>query len=184
MARFGKQAVTIPEDVSVITEGSELNVKGTKGEIKKILPKGVSIEIKDNQAFVKTTKTRDPKQGEMLKGTFRAHLANMVRGVSEGWTKSLEINGPGYRASVEGNKLVMMIGYSHPVEMEIPEGISVLVEKNVLNLAGYDKEMLGQFAANIRAQRPPEPYKGSGIKYADEVIRRKAGKQAAKAGTT
>ena len=116
----------------------------------------------------------------MLQGTYRAHLANMIHGVTEGWGKNLEIVGAGYRAAVEGKKLVLSIGYSHPVIIEIPEGMEALVEKSTIKLLGSDKEMVGHIAALIRSKREPEPYKGAGIKYEGEQIRRKAGKQAAK----
>lgn len=182
MARFGRQVVIIPSGVQVKVEGGLLKISGAKGNLEKKLPRGIGVEITENEAKITTGNLSDKKLLEALKGTMRAHLANMVHGVSEGWSKSLEIVGAGYRASVSGNTLSLMIGYSHPVEMEIPEGLGVTIEKNVVNISGADKEVVGQFSANVRSKRVPEPYKGSGIKYTDEIIRRKAGKQAAKAG--
>lgn len=181
MARFGKLPVLVPENVTVKVEGDVLMVKGPKGEVSKKMARGIVFELSENEIMVKPKSKNHREQTEALRGTCRSHLLNMIHGVTEGWSKSLEIVGAGYRANVSGKELTMMIGYSHPVVMEIPEGLSVSVEKSIVTVSGVDKDKLGQFAAEIRAKREPEPYKGSGIKYSDEIIRRKAGKQAAKA---
>ncbi len=180
MARFGKLPVLLPESVSADISAGLIVIKGPKGSLEKSFnPRLVEIEKQDNQLLV--NKKGVGKQAEMLRGTIRSHLSNMVKGVIDGWSKSLEINGAGYRAETQGNKLVMSLGYSHPVEIVMPENINVKVEKNIITVEGVDKEMVGQVAAIIRSKRKPEPYKGTGIKYSDEIIRRKAGKQAAKA---
>lgn len=176
MARFGKKTVEIPSGVEVKIEGSKVLVKGPKGSLERTLPRAVSIDIKDNSLTVNIKK--ESKQNKALQGTIRSHILNMITGVTDGWTKVLEINGAGYRAEVKGNTLVMMIGYSHPVEIEAPEAISFKVEKNTITVEGPNKDVVGQVSAIIRSKRKPEPYKGAGIKYQDEVIRRKAGKQA------
>jgi len=180
MARFGKLPVSLPDGVTAEIGEGKVVVKGPKGQLEKSFnARLVNIENKDNELLV--NKKGKNKQAEMLRGTMRSHLLNMVNGVTEGWSKSLEINGAGYRAEATGNKLVMNIGYSHPVEINMPENVNVKVEKNIVTVEGADKEVIGQLAAVIRSKRKPEPYKGTGIKYTDEVIRRKAGKQAAKA---
>ena len=178
MARFGKLPVTIPEGVKVKFADNVASVSGPKGELTKQIPDDIKIEIGGNQLEIK--KVRGGKKVDMLQGTYRAHLANMIYGVTEGWGRNLEIVGAGYRAAVEGKKLILSIGYSHPVIIEIPEGMEVSVEKSIIKLLGSDKEMVGHIAALIRSKREPEPYKGAGIKYEGEQIRRKAGKQAAK----
>ena len=182
MARFGNKPVEIPNGVTVNVAEDKLIVKGSKGEIEKVLPRGIKVEVSENVANIATGNLRDKKLLGALQGTFRSHLVNMIHGVTEGWSKSLEVVGAGYRASTGGNKLTLIVGYSHPVDMEIPAGLEVSVEKQIITISGVDKDMVGQFAANVRATRKPEPYKGSGIKYTDEVIRRKAGKQATGGG--
>ncbi len=180
MARFGKLPVILPEGVSAEVCAGIVVVKGPKGQLEKSFnDRLVAIEVTDKELVV--NKKGTSKESEMLRGTMRSHLVNMTKGVAEGWSKTLEINGAGYRAEVVGNKLVMSLGYSHPVEVIMPENVSVKVEKNIVTVEGADKEMVGHMAAIIRRTRKPEPYKGTGIKYMDEVIRRKAGKQAAKA---
>ena len=175
MSRIGKKPVVIPAGVTVDVKDNMIKVKGPKGELSQALHPKVSIEKTDTELNVKV-KREDNKQERALWGLFRSLIANMVVGVTEGFTKVLEINGVGYKAAVAGKKLTLNLGYSHPIEMEAPAGIEVKVEKNVLTITGIDKQAVGQFAAVIREQRPPEPYKGKGIKYSDEVIRRKAGK--------
>jgi len=180
MSRFGRLPIIVPEKVEFKIDGSSVSAKGEKGVLTREIPQGISVAMEDGSLKVATR--GKSKQALAMQGTFRSHLVNMVLGVSQGWKRSLEIIGAGYRANVEGDKLVLNIGYSHPVEMIIPEGLKVSVEKSIVNVEGFDKELVGQFAANVRRKREPEPYKGSGIKYTDEVVRRKAGKQAAKAG--
>ncbi|TCT14081.1 LSU ribosomal protein L6P [Natranaerovirga pectinivora] len=176
MSRIGKMPVEIPAGVEVkIAEDNKVTVKGSKGTLEKQLPVEMSVKVEDNQIVV--TRPNDLKRMKSLHGLTRTLVANMVEGVSNGYQKILEINGVGYRAAKQGNKLVLSLGYSHPVEMEDPEGIETVLEgQNKIFVKGIDKERVGQFAAEIRFKRPPEPYKGKGIKYSDEVIRRKEGK--------
>ncbi len=177
MSRIGRMPVVIPAGVSVdLKEGNELTVKGSKGEITRALPKELTIEVKDNEIMV--TRPNDVKRIKALHGLTRSLIQNMVTGVHEGYKKVLEINGVGYRAQKQGSTLVLSLGYSHPVEMPDPDGIETSVENNRITVAGISKELVGQHAANIRGKRPPEPYKGKGIKYVDEIIRRKVGKTA------
>ena len=180
MSRIGKQPVTIPAGVEVkVGNNNEVTVKGAKGTLTKTMHANMKIEVKDNQVIV--TRPDDNKENRALHGLTRTLIANMVKGVSEGFQKELEVNGVGYRAQKQGKKLVMGLGYSHPVEMEEPEGITVEVpDPNKIIVKGIDNEKVGQFAAEIRTKRPPEPYKGKGIKYATERIRRKEGKTGAK----
>jgi len=180
MARFGRQPVKLAEGVKVEIAPGEVVVTGPKGTVSRELTDDVEVVEKEGQLWME--RKRETKTAKALQGTMRSHLVNMVKGVTEGWSRALEIVGAGYRAQVSEGKLVMSIGYSHPVEMDIPEGLSVKVEKNVVTIEGADKEKVGQFAATVRGKRPPEPYKGAGIRYQDEVVRRKAGKQASGAG--
>ncbi len=176
MSRIGKQPVSIPAGVEV-TLGAEnlITVKGPKGTLTRKLVPDMNIAIEEGNIVV--TRPSDLKKHKALHGLTRTLIFNMVVGVTEGYTKTLEINGVGYRAAKAGNKLNLTLGYSHPVEMEDPEGITSTVEgQNKIIVSGIDKEKVGQFAAEIRAKRAPEPYKGKGIKYSDERIRRKAGK--------
>ncbi len=178
MSRIGRMPVVIPAGVKVKINGTEVAVEGPKGKLNRQIHPHVNVELKDNQLLV--TRQDVSKQSKALHGLTRARLANMVSGASQGYTRKLEIEGVGFRASVEGKKLVMTLGFSHPVETEIPAGVTVAVDKQVsLAISGADKEAVGQFAANIRFKKPPEPYRGKGIRYSDEVIRRKAGKAAA-----
>lgn len=176
MSRIGNTPIELPKDVEVTMSEGTVAAKGPKGNFSINLPKTIEVEKEDSILNVKLARKRASLSP--LHGTFRALIANMVHGVTEGWKRSLELVGTGYRAEVKGNTLVLTIGYSHPVELAIPEGITVSVEKNIINIEGVDKNSVGQFAANTRAARPPEPYKGKGIKYSDEVVRRKAGKAA------
>lgn len=176
MSRIGRLPIDIPQGVEVkIEEGNKVTVKGPKGTLEKNLPVEMEIKLEDNQIVV--SRPNDLKKMKSLHGLTRSLIANMVTGVSQGYEKKLEINGVGYRAAKSGNKLTLTLGYSHPVEMIDPEGITTTLEgNNKIIVEGIDKEKVGQFAAEIRTKRPPEPYKGKGIKYTTETIRRKVGK--------
>lgn len=175
MSRIGRMPIAVPAGVTVeIAENNKVTVKGPKGELSRVLP--AEMEIKQEDGHVLVSRPNDLKRMKSLHGLTRTLVNNMVVGVTEGYTKLLEINGVGYRASKAGNKLTLNLGYSHPVIMEDPEGIESVVEGNKITIKGIDKEKVGQYAAEIRDKRRPEPYKGKGIKYADEVIRRKVGK--------
>ncbi len=175
MSRIGRMPVAIPAGVTVeIAEKNKVTVKGAKGTLTRVLPKEMEITMEDGHVLVK--RPNDLKKMKSLHGLTRTLIHNMVVGVSEGYTKTLEINGVGYRAAKAGNKLTLTLGYSHPVDMIDPEGIETKVDGNKIVVSGIDKEKVGQYAAEIREKRKPEPYKGKGIKYADEVIRRKVGK--------
>ena len=175
MSRIGRHPIAIPAGVTVeIKENNVVTVKGPKGTLEKALPTEMSIKLEDGQVVV--TRPNDLKKMKSLHGLTRTLIQNMVIGVSQGYEKTLEVNGVGYRAQKQGKKLVLSLGYSHPVEMEDPEGLESTVDGNKIVVKGIDKEKVGQYAAEIRDKRRPEPYKGKGIKYADEVIRRKVGK--------
>ena len=176
MSRIGRMPIAIPAGVTVdVAENNKVTVKGPKGTLERVLPGEMSIKVEGEEVVV--TRPNDLKKMKSLHGLTRTLIANMVKGVTEGYEKVLEINGVGYRAQKQGKKLVLSLGYSHPVEMEDPEGLETVVEgTNKITVKGIDKEKVGQFAAEIRDKRRPEPYKGKGIKYADEVIRRKVGK--------
>ena len=176
MSRIGRMPIAIPAGVTVtIAANNVVSVKGPKGELVRELP--VEMEIKEEEGKVIVTRPNDLKRMKSLHGLTRTLISNMVTGVTAGYEKKLEINGVGYRAAKSGNKLTLNLGYSHPVEMIDPEGIETVMEgQNIIFVRGIDKEKVGQFAAKIRSKREPEPYKGKGIKYADEVIRRKVGK--------
>ena len=174
MSRIGRLPVVVPAGVTVeIKENNDVTVKGPKGTLQKVLPAEMEIKLEDNHVIV--TRPNDLKKMKSLHGLTRTLIHNMVVGVSEGYQKVLEVNGVGYKAAKQGKKLVSL-GYSHPVEMEDPEGLESTVDGNKITVKGIDKEKVGQYAAEIRDKRRPEPYKGKGIKYADEVIRRKVGK--------
>ena len=176
MSRIGRMPIAVPAGVTVsIAENNSVTVKGPKGELSRVLPSEMAIEMEGDTVVVK--RPNDLKRMKSLHGLTRTLINNMVIGVTEGYQKVLEINGVGYRAAKQGKKLVLNLGYSHPVEMEDPDGLEVVVEEqNKIIVKGIDKEKVGQYAAEIREKRAPEPYKGKGIKYADEVIRRKVGK--------
>ena len=176
MSRIGRLPIDIPAGVEItIAENNAVTVKGPKGTLSENLPVEMDITVKDNQVVV--TRPNDLKKMKSLHGLTRTLIANMVTGVTKGYEKVLEINGVGYRAQKQGKKLILSLGYSHPVEMEDPEGIETVLDgQNKITVKGIDKQKVGQFAAEIREKRKPEPYKGKGIKYADEVIRRKVGK--------
>lgn len=175
MSRVGKKPVTLPSGVTAEYKDNVLKVKGSKGELTLDVHPKVNLAIENNEITVSVAKP-DHKQERALWGLFRALINNMVVGVTTGFTKVLEINGVGYKAALNGTKLVLNLGYSHPIEMEVPKGLEAKIEKNVITITGSDRQLVGQFAAVVREQRPPEPYKGKGIKYSDETIRRKAGK--------
>ena len=176
MSRIGRMPIAIPAGVTVtIAENNHVTVKGPKGTLERALP--VEMTIKQEGDDIVVTRPNDLKKNKALHGLTRTLIHNMVVGVTEGYEKVLEVNGVGYRAAKQGNKLVLSLGYSHPVEMVDPEGItSVLDGQNIIKVQGIDKEKVGQYAAEIRGKRKPEPYKGKGIKYSTEVIRRKVGK--------
>ena len=175
MSRIGRLPIAVPAGVTVdIKEGNDVTVKGPKGTLQRVLPEEMSIKLEDGHVVV--TRPNDLKRMKSLHGLTRTLIHNMVVGVSEGYEKVLEVNGVGYRAAKQGKKLVLNLGYSHPVEMEDPAGLESSVDGNKIIVKGIDKEKVGQYAAEIRDKRRPEPYKGKGIKYADEVIRRKVGK--------
>lgn len=179
MSKIGKQPILIPQGVTCEISESGVNVVGPKGTLSLKLPAGISIIQKDGVITLRST--GKSKQAKSLYGTARANLANNIKGVSAGWVKELELVGTGYRGEVVGDDLVLAVGFSHPVKIIAPEGITFKVEKTFITVSGCDRELVGQIAANVRGIRPPEPYKGKGIKYRDEMVRRKAGK-AAKAG--
>ncbi|MBQ5421978.1 MAG: 50S ribosomal protein L6 [Clostridium sp.] len=175
MSRIGRLPVAIPAGVTVtIAENNKVTVKGPKGELTREFVPEMTIEEKEGHIVV--TRPNDLKRNKALHGLTRSLINNMVQGVSNGYEKTLEINGVGYRAAKQGKKLVLTLGYSHPVEMEDPDGVETTVDGNKIVVKGIDKEKVGQYAAEIREKRKPEPYKGKGIKYSDEVIRRKVGK--------
>ena len=175
MSRIGRLPVVVPAGVTVeVKENNYVVVKGSKGTLERNLPVEMDIKVEDGHVVV--TRPNDLKKMKALHGLTRTLIHNMVVGVSEGYEKILEVNGVGYRAQKQGKKLVLSLGYSHPVEMEDPEGLETTVDGNKITVKGISKEKVGQYAAEIREKRRPEPYKGKGIKYADEVIRRKVGK--------
>ena len=177
MSRIGKKPITIPAGVDVKLNGSEVTVKGPKGELKNTFSAEINIAIEGNEIIV--TRPSDVKEHRALHGLTRTLIANMVEGVTNGYTKQLEVNGVGYRVQKQGKNLVMNLGYSHQVIMEEIPGITIEVPSpNSIVISGADKQMVGQFAAEVREKRPPEPYKGKGIKYVGEYIRRKEGKAA------
>lgn len=175
MSRLGKQPVIIPSGVEVAVADNKLTVKGPKGTLEKAVRDDVSFNLEGD------TLTLEPGNTDLapaLWGTYSSHVRNMITGVTEGFTRVLEIEGVGYRAAVQGNELVLNVGFSHPVHLTIPEGIQAEVVKNTITLTGHDKDALGQFAANVRKVKKPEPYKGKGIRYQGEYIIRKQGKKA------
>ena len=175
MSRIGRMPIAIPAGVTVeIAENNKVTVKGPKGTLERVLAPEMNIAIEGEEVVV--TRPNDLKRMKSLHGLTRTLINNMVVGVSTGYEKKLEVNGVGYKAAKAGKKLTLSLGYSHPVEMEDPEGLESVVEGNIITVKGIDKEKVGQYAAEIRFKREPEPYKGKGIKYVDEVIRRKVGK--------
>ena len=177
MSRIGKKPVAVPKGVNISIANGVVAVKGPKGELKRSVPTGVEVKASGTELTV--TRADDSRENRAKHGMMRALVANMVKGVSEGFERRLEINGVGYRAEVSGQKLTMALGFSHPVNFELPKGISAKVDKNIVILMGIDREVLGETASKIREIRPPEPYKGKGIKYIEEHIKRKVGKTGA-----
>lgn len=181
MSRIGNKTITIPDGVEVtVKPGNEVTVKGSKGELSRKFADVVDISVEDGVVTVK--RLNEKKHSKQLHGTTRALLANMIEGVSNGFTRELQLVGIGYKAAVNGDKLVLNVGYSHPVEFELEDGVAITIGKPTeIKVEGIDKQRVGEWAANIRAVRKPEPYLGKGIRYKDEKIRRKEGKTAAKA---
>jgi large subunit ribosomal protein L6 len=181
MSRIGKRPIEIPSGVDVTVGEGKVSVKGPKGQLSESVPAGIAISVADGQ--VKFERPDERKPTRALHGLVRALVANMVRGVTAEFVKELEIQGIGYRAEAPGKKLVLSVGYSHPVEMPVPQGLQVSVDNNVIvKISGANRQQVGQFAANVRSVRPPEPYKGKGIRYRDEHVRRKVGKAGAAGG--
>jgi len=181
MSRVGKRPIPIPQGVDVTRVDSEIRVKGPKGQLSAALPSVIAIEVADGE--IRFTRPDDRRDYRALHGLARALAANMVTGVTTGFTKALEIQGVGYRADVQGRTLNLSLGFSHPVAVPVPEGLTVTTETNTsIKIEGIDKQLVGQFAADVRAIRPPEPYKGKGIRYVGEHVRRKVGKAGAAAG--
>ena len=175
MSRIGRMPITVPAGVEVNLDGSHITVKGPKGTLERDLHPAMIVEI--DAGVISVKRPNDAKENRSLHGLTRSLINNMVVGVTEGYKKELDVNGVGSRAQKDGNKLVMNLGYSHPVTMEEIDGISIEVpSNNKIIISGIDKQKVGQFASEVRGKRPPEPYKGKGIKYVDEVIKRKEGK--------
>lgn len=180
MSRIGKQDIIIPSGIEVTINGQSVTMKGSKGSLTHVLPENLSVVKEGNKLNVKIANEEDRFQ-RMLWGTHASILGNMVEGLTQGYQKQLEINGVGYKVAAAGQKLTFQVGFSHPVVYEVPKDVKVEIEKNIITLSGIDKQLVGLTASQIRSIRPPEPYKGKGIKYADETIRRKAGKAASSA---
>ncbi|WP_025273834.1 50S ribosomal protein L6 [Haloglycomyces albus] len=175
MSRVGKAPISVPSGVDISVNGVAVTVKGPKGELSQEIPEEISVEVEDGT--IKVSRPDDERKSRALHGLVRSLINNMVQGVSEGFRKTLEINGTGYRGQAKGKGVELSLGYSHSIQVDAPEGITLTLEKpTILHIDGIDKQLVGQVAANIRGLRPPEPYKGKGVKYADERIRRKAGK--------
>ena len=181
MSRVGKRPISIPDGVTVTVSGETIAVKGPKGQLSERVPSEINVAVEGGE--VQVTRPDERKSTRALHGLTRALVANMVTGVTSQFSKELEIQGVGYRAETQGKKLVLNVGYSHPVEMEIPEGLKVSVDRNVaVKIEGSSRQNVGQFAADVRSVRPPEPYKGKGIRYVGEHVRRKVGKAATGGG--
>lgn len=174
MSRIGKLPISIPSGVTITVDPDFITVAGSKGTLKQFTMEGVNVEVKDNEAIV--TRVNDEPKNRAKHGLMRALLNNMVQGVSQGFSKKLEINGVGYRVALAGNGLKMNLGFSHEVNYALPQGVTATVEQNTITVTGIDKQQVGQVAAEIRSLKKPEPYKGKGIKYTDERIIRKSGK--------
>jgi large subunit ribosomal protein L6 len=176
MSRVGKKPIQIPNGVSIIQEDNIIRVEGPKGTLTQDIVHPILFEVQENEVFVTPGKDQ-VKNMSAFWGLYRALLQNMITGVTEGFTKKLRIEGVGYRVALQGDTLVLNLGYSHPIEVKAPEGISFEVEKNIISVKGIDKALVGQVSANIRSTRPPEPYKGKGVRYDDEFVRMKVGKK-------
>jgi len=180
MSRIGKKPILIPAGVEVKIDGQKIVVKGPKGEISREIRPEIKVEIKEGEIIL--SPQRETKETNAFWGLTRALVFNMVKGVTDGYEKKLQIEGIGFKANIEEDSLVLKLGFSHPVKVKQPEGIKLTVEKNIVSVSGFNKELVGQLAAKIRKICPPEPYKGTGIRYVGEVVRRKAGKKVATAG--
>jgi len=180
MSRIGRKVLPLPKGVTLSQKPGTISVKGPKGELSKAMPNGITFKTEADKVTV--LRADDSRENRAKHGLMRAHLANMVKGVTDGWTRELEINGVGYRAEVAGDTLNMALGFSHPVAFKLPKGVAAKVEKNRVTLSSADRDLLGQTAAKVRELRPPEPYKGKGVKYVEEVIKRKTGKAGATGG--
>jgi large subunit ribosomal protein L6 len=180
MSRIGRKPVPLPKGVTFSLAGGNFGVKGPKGELKKPLPAGVTIKPAADKLNVE--RADDSPENRAKHGLVRANLANMIKGVTDGWIRELEINGVGYRAEVAGETITLQLGYSHPVVFKLPKGVGAKVDKNKVILTSSDRDVLGQTAAKLRELRAPEPYKGKGVKYSEEVIKRKVGKAGATGG--
>jgi large subunit ribosomal protein L6 len=180
MSRIGRKVLPLPKGVTLSQKAGAFSVKGPKGELSKALPAGISIKAEVDKLHV--LRADDSRENRAKHGLIRAHLANMVKGVTDGWNRELEINGVGYRAEVAGDTINMALGYSHPVAFKLPKGVTAKVDKNRVTLSSADRDLVGQTAAKVRELRPPEPYKGKGVKYVEEVIKRKVGKAGATSG--
>jgi len=188
MSRIGKKIIQKPQNVEVRVDEGTVIVSGPKGELKQLLPNDFKIEIVNNEITITPIMSLEKLVGlkkkriSSLWGTMRALIANMIKGVVDGFEKKMELHGVGYKAVVEGQKLTLNLGFSHPIEIIIPQGIQCQISKNVIILSGIDKQLIGQVAAGIRKKRKPEPYKGKGIRYVGEIVRKKAGKKVATSG--
>lgn len=177
MSRIGRQPIKIPDNVEIKIRTENIHVKGPKGELEIKVPSQVKLEQKNQEVTLQVSNPNDKKE-KALWGTFRQLIFNLIKGTVEGFEKKLELSGIGYKASVSGNILTLNVGFSHPIEYKLPPGIETKIEKNIISIFGINKQLVGEIAAQIRRIRPPEPYKGRGIKYVEEIIRKKAGKQA------
>lgn len=186
MSRVGKKPILIPENVEVKIENQKVIIRGPKGELTQEVRPEIKVELKENKIFVlpqkPTASTPETKQTKAFWGLTRSLLSNIIEGVTTEFEKKLEIEGIGFRAVIEGENLLLHVGFTHPVKLKIPQGIKVSVEKNIISVSGIDKEAVGQFSAIIRKAKPPEPYKGKGIRYVGETIKRKVGKRAVVSG--
>ena len=185
MSKIGKKLIQVPSGVEIKIDGNSITAKGPKGELKREIPNNMTVKVNNNQISVEPkdiSLAAKDKKVNAIWGLTRALIQNMTKGVIDGFEKVLEFQGVGYKATVKGNELELGLGYSHPVHIKAYPGIEFKVEKNVIKIIGFDKELVGKVAAEIRSQREPEPYKGSGIKYQGEIIRRKAGKKAVASG--
>ena len=177
MSRIGKQLIEVPSGVEVTINGSNVTMKSSKGSLSHVLPAGMTMEREGNTLRLKIQNEEDRFQ-RMLWGTHASLVVNMIEGLTKGYKKQLEINGVGYKVAASGQNLTFQLGFSHPIKYEIPKNVKAEIEKNIITITGIDKQLVGLVASQIRSLRPPEPYKGKGIKYVDETIRRKAGKAA------
>ena len=177
MSRIGRKVLPLPKGVTLAQKAGAVSVKGPKGELSKPVPVGITVKTEGDKVTV--LRADDTRENRAKHGLVRAHLANMVKGVTDGWTRELEINGVGYRAEVAGDTMTMALGYSHPVVFKLPKGVTAKVDKNRVSLTSADRDLVGQTAAKVRELRPPEPYKGKGVKYVEEVIKKKVGKAGA-----